>query len=363
MNIPMIDTLCGSIDIKDYNNCISKYLSILEDKKNEAKAIASKCRSDKPTIIINNETFQVLPNGTKNYAYILHNSNYEVNIAQVRSSNEDFYPISIKIKSEYLWSKGHIESWNHILNWVNSSIGLIKGNKIKRLDLCCHTDEIQILENDFDTFKGRFHKDEIFRDMRIPSGMSFGSRKSNTVFCRIYDKTLEINQKNQKLWFKEIWIDKGLNPEKVWNIEFQLDRTFFKENSIESVEEAFKKLKSIWRYCTEEWIVKVDLSRTRKERCPTNSKWKVIQKAFNKFKGESLIKREKQLSSDAFALVPGTIGNITSFAALLGNDDIETVLNRLLTDGEEYLKYKSKSYSEVIQEKMLTKNTIEKGVC
>lgn len=356
MNIPMIDTLIATVDLKDYDKCIAEHLNLLEDKKNEAKALASKCSSEKTTITINNETFQVLGNGTRNYAYILHNDDYEVKLAQVRSSNQDFYPINIKIKSENLWSKGYMNAWNFIINWINSGIGSVKSNKVNRLDLCCHTDDLQILDGDFDTFKGRFHKDEIFRYMRKPCGMTFGSRSSNTVYCRIYDKTLEITQTNKKLWFKDIWLEKGLNPERVWNIEFQLDRTFFKENSIESIEDAFMNLKSMWHYCTKEWIVKVDLSRTRKERCPTNKHWELIQNAFDSFKGESLIKREKQLIADASALVPGTIGNLTSYAALLGSDDIEVVTLKLLLDGKRYLKHKNTDFSKVIIEKMSTHN-------
>lgn len=359
----MIDTLCALVDVSKYDECIKNYIPILEEKKEEAKLIASKCSSEKIMININGLTFQILGNGSKGYAFILHNSEYEVKLAQFRSKQEDFFPIYIRIKSECLWACGYEESWRYILNWISTGIGSINSNKVNRLDLCCHTDNLQLSDDDINTFKGSFHKDEIFRNRRKISGMSFGSRETNNIFCRIYDKYLEVSQKSKKLWFKDIWIKNGLVPEKVWNVEFQLNRTFFKEHMIDSVEDAFARLKTIWLYCTTEWIVKVDLTRSRIERCPTNDAWLSIQTAFVNHRSLSLITRQEQMLWDAEALVPNTIGNLTSFAALLGNDDIETVLLKLKLDGQRYLKNKKTDFRNVVNEKIATHNSKESEVC
>lgn len=362
MNIPMIDTLCALVDVFNYDECIKSYISMLEQKKEEAKLLASKCCTEKIMININDLTFQILGNGSKGYAFILHNSEYEVKLSQFRSKQDDFFPIYIRIKSECLWSRGYEDSWNNILKWVSTGIGVIKSNKVNRLDLCCHTDDLQLCDSDINCFKGSFHKDEIFRNRRKICGMAFGSRETNNIYCRIYDKYLEITQKNKKLWFMDIWTKNSLIPERVWNIEFQLNRTFFKEHMLDSVEDTFVRLKSIWTYCTTEWIVKVDLTRTRIERCPTNKAWVTIQESFNQHKSEALISRQEQLLSDAQALVPNTIGNLTSFAALLGNDDIETVLLKLKNDGQRYLKNKKTDFMSVVTEKMSTHNLNESEV-
>ena len=36
-------------------------------------------------------TFEVLPNGKKGYAYILHNDLYEINLSQYRSRMKNFF--------------------------------------------------------------------------------------------------------------------------------------------------------------------------------------------------------------------------------------------------------------------------------
>lgn len=55
----------------------------------------------KHIILIGNQTFQLLQNGSKGYAYILHNDFYKIKIAQHRSTSENFFPLFIKIKQTY----------------------------------------------------------------------------------------------------------------------------------------------------------------------------------------------------------------------------------------------------------------------
>jgi len=357
MNIPMIDTLTATIDISNYEEVAKDLLNQLEDKKNEAKSLASKYFNEKTTIVINNITFEVLANGSKGYAYILHNNDYEVKLSQFRSKSKDFFPVFIKIKSEALWAYGYESSWNKIIQWINESIGNVISNKINRLDLCCHTDELELNEYDYESFKGNFHNDQIYRFRRKVNAMVFGSRDGK-VYCRIYNKTLETKQAGKKLWFFDIWESKGMNCEKVWNIEFEVKREFFKDKKIDSVEDAFERLQTIWLYCTSEWIVKVNLDRTRIERCSVCEEWSNLQKAFSNFSDVQLISREKQLQTDALALVPGTIGNLTSYAARLGNNDIEDVINNLMFAGGKYLKTKNLDFLKAINEKMQLLNLI-----
>lgn len=351
MNIPMIDTLIATVDIENYEEVTKDLIIKLENKKNEAKSIASKSFNEKTSIVINGVTFVVLANGSKAHAYILHNDDFEVKLAQFRSKSKDFFPVFVKIKSESLWSNGPENSWNKFLKWANEGVGKVLCNKINRMDLCCHTDELLLTENDYLTFKGNFHKDQMFRFRRKVNAMCFGSGNGK-IYCRIYDKTLETKQSNKKMWFFNIWQNKGLNIEKVWNIEFEIKRDLFNETKIDSVEDAFLRLNSLWLYCTEEWIVKMELDCTRIERCSVAKNWISIQNAFHIYNNEKLISRERQLQTDALALVPSTIGNLTSFAARLGNCNIEEVIHKLKYTGGNYLKTKNLDFTKAINEKM-----------
>lgn len=361
MYIPMIDMIIATIDIKKYEEVAKDLLIKLEDKKNEAKLLASQSFNNKTKITINNITFEVLANGSKGYAYILHNNDYEVKLSQFRSKSEDFYPVFVKIKSESLWANGPKNSWIKIIKWIRESVGTVLKNKINRLDLCCHTDELELNENDYETFKGNFHNDQIYRFRRKVNAMVFGSRDSK-VYCRIYNKTLETRQSNKKTWFFDIWKNKGLNPEKVWNVEFEIKRHFLKDKNIDSVEDAFLKIGAMWVFCTKKWITKVNLDCTRIERCSTNEIWTNIQNTFSSFKEEKLISRERQLQTEALALIPGTIGNLTSFAARLGNNNIDEAISNLKVKGHKYLKAKNMDFSQAINKKIELLNLIKSEV-
>ncbi len=352
MNIGMVDTLCAIVDVEDYEENTYSLIQFLQEKKKEAKLVAANNASDKVILDIGKYSFEILPNGSKGYAFILHNDEYEVKLSEFRSKNKDFFPIFIKIKSECLWAKGVEKAWDDITLWIDRFLGEISSNKVTRLDLCCHTDELELSPEDFETFKGNFFNESMRRYRRKVNSIELGSRTSKNIYCRIYNKVLEIEHKSKKFWFYEIWEKAGLNPQKVWNVEFQIDRNFFKEKLIESVEDAFTRLKNIWEYCTKEWLVKVDLVNTRIERCPTNETWKCIQQAFSGYSGIGLTTRDKQLESDAAALLPGTVGNLTSYAARLGSSDIENILIMVKKNGTRLLASKNKNFCSAILEKI-----------
>lgn len=348
----MIDTLTAKVDLSDFESRTKELQEKLERKKEEAKLAATNQASTKITIQIGNFNFEVLPNGKMGYAYILHNELYEVNIAQYRSKNKDFYPISIRIKAECLWSFGPERAWENIISWVQNNVGNVIHDKLSRIDLCLHTDKLQLTYADIETFKGTYFDENIYRFRRKITGMNFGSRTNNKIFCRIYDKLLEVKQTGKKHWFFDVWKIAGWSNKSVWNIEFQINREFLKEYDIESVRDAFRKLKTLWKFCTEKWIVKVKLDHTRVERCSTDDIWIEVQNSFNNFKHEPLVKREIQLNADADAIIPGTIGNITTFAARKGITDINLILNMIKHKGSDYLSCKDTDFKEAVSQKM-----------
>lgn len=362
MMIPMIDYLSATINIQDYENTTKLLLEELEHKKNDAKFVQKESLNEKVFVTIGDKEFYILSNGSKGYAYILHNDFYEIRFAQYRSENEDFYPIFIKIKAECLWSISPFEAWLSINKWLNQYIGKVLGNKINRIDLCCHTDELNLSYNDIEKFRGKFDNQELFSNRRKVTGYSFGSRNTGKIFCRIYDKVAEIKKKKRKLWFYQIWKENGLDSECVWNVEFEINRKFLSEYLIETVEDAFQRLKSLWGFCTCQWLLKINLDNSRRERCSINEKWIDIQSAFDEFESKPLIKRTIQLDFEAASLVPGAIGNITSYAARKGITNIDSILSMLKYDGNYYLKKSKKTtFENNVEEKMKILNE-ERGI-
>lgn len=349
--IPMIDTLIGTFDIKDYDDSARNLLEKLDKKKFEAKIALTENSNQKAILQIGPMNFEVLSNGKKGYAYLLHNELYEINLSQYRSKNRDFYPVYIKVKSECLWAYGPYKAWNDICEWVKAWIGEPIDNKISRIDLCCHTDEIQLYEEDIENFKGQYYTEQMYRYRRNVNAMCFGSSASNKVYCRIYDKVLEVTQKNSKKWFFSLWKERGLNPKKVWNVEFQLNRDFLKDRNLNTVWQTFDSLGSIWKYCTETWLVKIYRDNLNVSRCSIDKEWQGLQKAFSGFKSEPLIKREKQLNDDAESIVPSAYGFLTTIAAKKGITDISVALQTLQISGESYLRSKKLDFARVVNGK------------
>ncbi|SHJ54495.1 hypothetical protein [Paramaledivibacter caminithermalis] len=343
MFIPNIDTLIATIDIEDYDIRAYALLLTLEELKEEAKNKLKESIASKVQVKIGNMTFEVLPNGSRHHAYILHNDLYEVKLARYRSSSGDSYPVFVKIKSACLWSKGYRKAWEDIKSFINKYVGEVLTNKISRLDICCHTDELQLTSSDIDRFSGKFRSDEIYRSDRKLSGFTFGSGKNKNVFCRIYNKTLEVKQKRQKTWFFDIWEKQNMDIENVWNVEFQLGRKFFKKHEIETVEKAFKQLKPMWEYCTTLWITMRDLTNTRKDRCDINETWLRLQDTFKNFEGKELITRDKQLERESEVLIPSIMGYLTTYSARSNIKDLGDSLMNVINKGLNYLENAKKS--------------------
>lgn len=104
-----IDTIYVLINIKNYEIRCKNILQFLEKEKAKLELISN--ANSKHLITINEMPFELLSNGIRGYAYILHNQGYEVKIAQFKSKIESFMPIQLRISAEYLWSMGIVKAW------------------------------------------------------------------------------------------------------------------------------------------------------------------------------------------------------------------------------------------------------------
>lgn len=347
MYIPMIDWLSVTIDIIDYESVSCSLLESLNELKNEAIDLRSKHSEDKVCTEIGSQTFEVKANGSSGYSYILHNQLLELRLAKYRSKNEQNFPIYAHIKSEMLWLMGPEKSWLWLVEWINQYIGIVSNDKLNRVDICCHSDSYGFSITDLDRFSGRYRKDAVHRDNRNFTGFEFGSRASDTIVARIYNKSKETIDKKNKLWFFEIWEEHGLNVALVWNIEFELHRKLLKEIQVESCSKLFNNLKSIWSYLTGNWFVMHTDNSLKPEERILAQEWLNLQKAFEDYKGESFITRKSQTSCKIESLVDSAMGYLTSYSALTGLiDPTETIIS-LIEYGMNSLQRRGKNYTEI----------------
>jgi len=247
--ISNIDTIYVLIDIEDYENNNEELLRYLLEEKEKAKILTTNSSSYKHIITINNMNFEIVNAGTKGYAYILRNNGYQISIAQYKSKLDSYSPLQIRISSEYLWAFGLKDSWAIIYNWIVETFGNIIKEKVCRLDLCTHISDVDLITNNEICYKGNFKKRETFYTGSNINAITFGRRGSNKVFCRIYNKSLEVQEKKQKTWFFEIWKKQNMNIKNVWNIEFEMKSEILRIFNINTVTDVLQHLQDLWIFC------------------------------------------------------------------------------------------------------------------
>lgn len=339
-----IDTICILVDTENYEISSKKVLDFLEVEKEKAKQMLTLDITHKHYIEIGDFKFELLTSGTKGYSYILQNSAYKLYIAKYKSKLKSFTPIQVRISSEHLWSYGISNMWEIIYNWIVENFGNICTEKVCRLDLCTHVSGIDFVNNYENCYKGDFRKSQVFRTNNSINAITFGSRQNKNIYCRIYNKTLEIQEKRHKIWFFDIWKNNNLDISNVWNIEFELKSKLLKRFNIETVQDVILHIKDLWEFCTKNWIEKVDRTNTRIERCKTNEEWQQIQNAFSYLSNTGLIEREKQISMDADILIPNIAGFLTSYSARKNVLDINQAFDKVKKDIFRYFRNKNTSF-------------------
>lgn len=339
-----IDTICILVDIENYEVSAKEILELLGTEKEEAKQTLTIDNTHKHFLQIGDMTFELLTSGTKGYSYILQNSAYKVYIAKYKAKLPSFTPIQIRISSEYLWAYGVRTTWNSMYNWLVENFGNVIKEKVCRLDLCTHVSNVDFINDYEKNYKGAFKKSQIFKTNNIINAITFGSRQNKNIYCRIYNKTLEIKEKKHKNWFTDIWRNNNMNIENVWNVEFEIKSVLLKRFNIENVNDVMKHIRDLWEFCTREWLVKIDRTNSRVERCRTNKEWEKIQNAFFYLSNSGLIEREKQISMDADILIPNIAGFITSYASRKNIVDMNIAFSNVKNDVDKYFKNKKTTF-------------------
>jgi hypothetical protein len=119
--------------------------------------------------------------------------------------------------------------------YVLAEMGFVfEASKPNRIDLCVHSDQFSWCYTDFKSFIWPLN----FKGDNQPSFIKlnpstdefetvyFGDR--SRLQLRIYNKSKEIEAK-RKDYFKDLYVRKGMNPDRVWNVEFEVRRDYLKD--------------------------------------------------------------------------------------------------------------------------------------
>ena len=114
---------------------------------------------------------------------------------------------------------------------------------------------------------------------RICTGFSFGSRRTQRISARIYDKTAEMEAKGTD-WWEAVWGERHREGVPVWRIEFEIGRGALTELGLFTPHAVLASVPSLWRYCSTEWLsLRSSGPDSNRSRWPVAAEWEAVRSA------------------------------------------------------------------------------------
>lgn len=210
-----------------------------------------------------------------------------------------------------------------------------------RLDLYIDVQGWELCVDDRHNFVRRATKVATYEESDNFNGLVFGSRGTNTIYSRIYDKTSEIGKKGG-LYVVQTWGDNYVSSLPVRRVEFQIGRLGLKQFGIDMAEEAINASPGVWRSLTEDWLTyRIESADSNRARWPIAPEWKVVQGATLANNAIGLKRMiDDHAISDLKLLRPGLTGYAATVTAIKGGRSIAEAMALV---AEELHKYEVES--------------------
>lgn len=201
---------------------------------------------------------------------------------------------------------------------------------ISRMDLHADFQGVDFRPEDKESFICRARSCMANWDEGIFSGFTFGSRRSKSVFARLYDKSLEITKKGGTYWY-EIWGSAFEPDEVVWRIEFELHRAFLRKFGVNTLEQGLSSVDGLWKYATEEWLsLRTPTLDETHSRWPIAPDWQAVRNASLALGATTLERvREARIEDELHRAIPQLNGWLARVGAILDRKSSDEVLDAL----------------------------------
>jgi hypothetical protein len=193
------------------------------------------------------------------------------------TSSESLPMVRVQLRSDFLhgvgaaqafeWFAERLERWLGPLAWM-----------VSRIDLHSDWQGWSLSESDLSAFICRAADETTHHLNRNWSGFEFGTRRTGTICCRIYNKTLEILQKGGTFW-REIWGERYDPDRDVARVEFELHRDILREFGLSSPAEVLASTGGLWAYATQWLTHREPTGDETPARWPISAYWQAIQRA------------------------------------------------------------------------------------
>jgi hypothetical protein len=272
-------------------------------------------------------TFGLAPHGWGKYRFCLDHEYGRIGF----TPSIKLPAVRVQPRAEFLQSAGPAGVVRHFDELLRSEVDRLVLS-VARIDLFCDVEGMALRGEDRRGFLCRGDDCTTYEAGHVCTGFAFGSRRTQRISARIYDKTAEMASKGSD-WWEVVWGDRHQAGAQVWRIEFEIGRTALTELELYHPDAVLAAAPSLWHYCTGEWLtLRTPGPDSNSSRWPIAPSWRVIQAATMAHGATELawIRRRKRASSFR-RLMPGLVGYLVSFAVLSGTVTVADTLEALTT--------------------------------
>lgn len=358
-----IDSLYLSYHGKLYEECDIKLDALKTIAQSEDEAEQARAQ-----ISIGSHLFEVRDKGMPRFPYVLVDNCFFIKIN--RKESKTLPMAHVQVSSEYLASVGVVAA-EEDLRMVINTLGMVNGEaSVSRadlfLDFVCSDNLANIEQPDWITRANLMAK---YFDCRLSepfTGWVIGM--GGNLHARLYEKVVEIvNKSPHKAYLFGLWQANGWQVgEKVWRMEFQVEKQCLKELGILTISDLLNQQAALWHYLTHEWLrLSIpNLNDSKRDRWPNHPLWHAIASVYSLQLDQPRLKRFRpaRLPADERLFVHG-LGGLTSFMASRGIEDFSEGLGEYLAQAKEFHSSKGEPFHSYVGRKVKAKarkyNTIE----
>lgn len=270
-------------------------------------------------------TFGLAPHGWGKYRYCLDHESGRIGF----TSSRRLPSVRIQPRAAFLQVHGPagiVAHFDTLLRPLVENLGFA----VARLDLFCDLENLKLCAGDRPGFVCRGTSCTTYETDRVCTGFSFGSRRTQHISARIYDKTAEMEAKGTD-WWGAVWAERHLVGTQVWRVEFEIGRAALNELELVRPDDVLAAVPSLWRYCSTEWLtLRRPTSDSNRSRWPLDERWAAVQAA-SLVHGATELRfiRAHQRAQSFRRLMPALVGYLVGFAVLAGTTRIDDTLAAL----------------------------------
>ena len=238
-------------------------------------------------------------------------------------------PMRFQPRAEFLHGYGVDFAVDAIRGMVESEVGAHRLT-VSRVDIFSDWQGWQPTFADEGRFVRRARHLTADKDGESWTGFTIGRRSTGSIGGRIYDKTAEIAEKSNPMWF-DIWAERYVPGLPVIRAEIEFHRKALSEGfGLDTPGEVLADLPGLWGYATDEWLThRVPSADSTRSRWEISQPWLAIQQPSFRSHAIGLERSTGRLAEAKLEkILPVLRGCFTSASAQWGVDGMVEALDQ-----------------------------------